>query len=547
MSTLGVSCQNIIPNRSVSLSGLGVSSDCAAGDGPHEGRLRGLKAKHRRLLKTFKAKQEITRFDIDADYNLDRIRILAERALIGRFEYTSGTKLEITEWVNRVWVPLTGMAPRINLLPNRWFLFTFSEAAHLDMILSTFWEFKRVSLFIKRWHLNFDPLKENQTLRHIWMLIPGLPIELWTEDVIKGIADSVGRFVRFDKQNLFGMDRRYAKVMVEIDLKGGLPTEVVIAWGARVWNQTLDFFMIPFRCFLCRKIGHVRASCPYSRKHSRTSSASEISTPRDGLHISSVEDSGKLLNDTPLNFPDLSNAKLAFIESSEQMLSCRISKGEVQLRHDMVTGLPVSNPSNYSSGSKVGRKLFDDLDFDSNELGHMLPRPVGEVSTNPNPGRPPSDINSEKPSQPPDSSGVVPVSSVICLSDSPLNLSRNEGLNLEGQRSSECTDDAARSLDLGILAESGYHISANGDEFPPLPSFSRNPGSGSVANPVHTLNFQNVTIRRSKKKKFDIHNSDSYTPLSRRLEVVDKKETIDSLGLRVSSPIKRVSLCLCYH
>lgn len=46
------------------------------------------------------------------------------------------------------------------------------------------------------------------------MLIPGLPIEIWSEEVIMGMENAVGRFIHFDKHNLCGMDRRVARVMV---------------------------------------------------------------------------------------------------------------------------------------------------------------------------------------------------------------------------------------------------------------------------------------------------------------------------------------------
>lgn len=222
------------------------------------------------------------------------------------------------------------MAPRINLLLNRWILFTFSDASHVDKILSGIWTFKQGSLYIKRWHLISDPLHEYQPIRHLWMTIPGLPIVLWTEDILMGIANAVGRFVRLDKQNLHGIDRRYAKVMVELDTRGGLPGEIEIAWGQKVWKQTLDYFKIPFRCYSCKQLGHVRATCPSSYKH-RISPPLENSSPRVCDRLPSMDHSGKLYSNNPLNYPELTPDDLVFIESSEKILDSRISKGEIQM------------------------------------------------------------------------------------------------------------------------------------------------------------------------------------------------------------------------
>jgi hypothetical protein len=66
------------------------------------------------------------------------------------------------------------------------------------------------------------------------------------------------------------MDRRYAKVMVEIEMDSGLPAEVEVVWGHRSWKQILDFFIIPFRCFACKEIGHIHAKCPNVKKSGST-------------------------------------------------------------------------------------------------------------------------------------------------------------------------------------------------------------------------------------------------------------------------------------
>lgn len=94
------------------------------------------------------------------------------------------------------------------------------------------------------------------------MLIPGLPIELWTYNLIMGLANSVGKFIRLDRNSLYGMDRRIAKLMVEFDMSLGLPTEVEIVWGTRSFIQRLDYYKLLFRCFSCHETGHLQSKCP---------------------------------------------------------------------------------------------------------------------------------------------------------------------------------------------------------------------------------------------------------------------------------------------
>lgn len=87
--------------------------------------LHGLKDRSRCHSKAMKAWEGRAQYIIDTATNLDRFELLPSRALVGRLEYTSCSKKDLLEWVNTYWTPLVGMAPRVNILMNTWFLFIF--------------------------------------------------------------------------------------------------------------------------------------------------------------------------------------------------------------------------------------------------------------------------------------------------------------------------------------------------------------------------------------------------------------------------------------
>ena len=60
------------------------------------------------------------------------------------------------------------------------------------------------------------------------MLLPGFPLELWTQNVLEGLANSVGKFIRVDKNSLHSMDKKVARVMVELDIAQGLLVEIEV-------------------------------------------------------------------------------------------------------------------------------------------------------------------------------------------------------------------------------------------------------------------------------------------------------------------------------
>jgi hypothetical protein len=115
---------------------------------------------------------------------------------------------------------------------------------------------------IKRWRLAFNPDTDYFQFRHLWVLLPGLPLHFWNKEAIRAIADSLGKFISFDLASLSGSSRKMGRVLVEIDITAGLPENLEIVWRGRKTLQSLDYLGIPFRCNNCRATGHLRRNCP---------------------------------------------------------------------------------------------------------------------------------------------------------------------------------------------------------------------------------------------------------------------------------------------
>ena len=67
------------------------------------------------------------------------------------------------------------------------------------------------------------------------MVLPGFLLEIWTSNVLDGLDNSVGRFIRVDKNSLFGVNKTMARVMVELDIMEGLSTKIEVTWGTKVF------------------------------------------------------------------------------------------------------------------------------------------------------------------------------------------------------------------------------------------------------------------------------------------------------------------------
>jgi hypothetical protein len=114
---------------------------------------------------------------------------------------------------------------------------------------------------LKRWRIAFNPETEFFQFRHLWVLLPGLPLFLWNEGALRAIGDTLGRFITLDYKALSSPMRKMGRVLVEVDIFGGLSETIEIEWRGRKIAQPLDYLGLPFRCNICRQMGHLRRDC----------------------------------------------------------------------------------------------------------------------------------------------------------------------------------------------------------------------------------------------------------------------------------------------
>jgi hypothetical protein len=156
-------------------------------------------------------------------------------------------------------------------LTNGWMGFIFKSPEDASLLLNKFWVLGKSTLMLKRWRVAFDPQTEHFQYRHLWVLLPGLPIHFWNEGALKAIGNALGKFISLDHSSLQNTSRKLGRILVEVDLHEGLPEVMDIEWRGRHIKQRLDYQGIPFRCSLCHCTGHLWRDCrgKFMRKSQR--------------------------------------------------------------------------------------------------------------------------------------------------------------------------------------------------------------------------------------------------------------------------------------
>jgi hypothetical protein len=204
--------------------------------------------------KAWKSNRKNKRLVLGDGVGLENLCKMSLCALVGRISYKALSPPPLEDWVKTEWTPIIGYCPEVLYLKKGWLGFLCRTPEDATLLLSSSWVFGGSSLMLKRWRLAFNPDTDYFQYRHLWVLLPGLPLHFWTKEAIRAIGDTLGRFISFDSGSLSGSSRKMGKVLVEIDITAGLPENLEIVWRGRKSLQPLDYLGIPFRCNSVEKL-----------------------------------------------------------------------------------------------------------------------------------------------------------------------------------------------------------------------------------------------------------------------------------------------------
>jgi len=203
----------------------------------------------------------------------------ADKVLVGRIRGQNYSAARLRTWATEVWGQHLVDIPFVQTFVRGWFALRFVHADHTNWVLSSFWHFEHAPVLLKHWTPLFDPEIEQIGIGPVWIRLPGIPLQYWSEDIFRRIGNAIGTFMDYDKSYQQTGMMAYARLLINLDTRGGIQEYITIQWRDTARKQIIDYEGILYRCQRCHKVGHLYKDCPLLRKNKEYVQEGDIGHP----------------------------------------------------------------------------------------------------------------------------------------------------------------------------------------------------------------------------------------------------------------------------
>ncbi|XP_059075363.1 uncharacterized protein LOC131875298 [Cryptomeria japonica] len=116
-------------------------------------------------------------------------------------------------------------------MANGFFLFSFINQSNMATILTDGpWTYRNSNfLSLCKWKPNLDPWSDLGVVTPMWICLPGLPLEFWNLEILKGITNSFGNFLAIDSITQYKSHLLFVRVHVNVAINTVFPTKVILS------------------------------------------------------------------------------------------------------------------------------------------------------------------------------------------------------------------------------------------------------------------------------------------------------------------------------
>ena len=129
--------------------------------------------------------------------------------------------------------------------------------------------YNNARLFLRQWEECYNPEQEKIFAAPIWVRLFGLPMDFLDPEILEGIGNSLGKFVKIADSTSRGRYTYFSQICVYMNIFEPLPKMIELEYEGRIWLRLLDYEHIPFRCRCCHEYGHLYKYCPLNVSESQ--------------------------------------------------------------------------------------------------------------------------------------------------------------------------------------------------------------------------------------------------------------------------------------
>jgi hypothetical protein len=191
---------------------------------------------------------------------------MRDYALVGKFLGLWPSERDLVKWIQYWWKPKGHY--ELQLGSKGFFTIIFHNLEDRNRIFDGGpYFYNSAGLFLRFWTEKFSPEKEDFAHAPVWIRLYSLPQEFWLEEVLAGIGNTIGIYVKSSEATKQRRYTSYACICVYLNIAKPLLGSIILEYHDEDWTQTIDYEHIPFRCRKCHEHGHLFRECPLNTAH----------------------------------------------------------------------------------------------------------------------------------------------------------------------------------------------------------------------------------------------------------------------------------------
>jgi hypothetical protein len=191
----------------------------------------------------------------------EHTQFMRDHALIGKFLGLWPSEKDLARWIKVWWNPKGDY--ELQLSSKGFFTVIFYNLEDKDQIFEGgLYFYNSVGLYLGFWTDRFCPEKENFAYTPVWIHLYSLPQEFWLEEILMGLGNTLGNYVKSSEATKQRKYTSYARICVYMNISKALPGTVTLEYQDEEWTQTIDYEHIPFRCRKFHEHGHLFRDFP---------------------------------------------------------------------------------------------------------------------------------------------------------------------------------------------------------------------------------------------------------------------------------------------